>query len=76
VSKEAEFDSESLCFHELPERRFERNDTEVKHRDLQGDFQQSQPSGRNSTVSIKFLSLNVTEVSFFYQRVYLYNYRI
>jgi hypothetical protein len=31
VSKKAELDSESLCFHEFPERRFERNEAEVKH---------------------------------------------
>jgi hypothetical protein len=31
VSKKAEFDSECLCF---PERRFERNEADVKHRDL------------------------------------------
>jgi hypothetical protein len=29
VSKKAELDSESLCFHEFPERRFERNEAEV-----------------------------------------------
>jgi hypothetical protein len=44
VSKKAEFDSECLCFHEVPERRFERNEAEVKHKDLRGDFQQSQPT--------------------------------
>jgi hypothetical protein len=29
---------------EFPERRFERNEAEVKHRDLQGDFQKPQPT--------------------------------
>jgi hypothetical protein len=32
VSKEAELDSECLCFHEFPERRFERNEA-VHHRE-------------------------------------------
>jgi hypothetical protein len=37
--------TECLCFHKFPERRFERNEAEVKHRDLRGDFlQQSQPT--------------------------------
>jgi hypothetical protein len=31
VSKKAEFDSECLCFHELPERRFERNEAVHHH---------------------------------------------
>jgi hypothetical protein len=39
VSKKAELDSECLCFHGFPERGFQRpNETEVKHRDLRGDF--------------------------------------
>jgi hypothetical protein len=42
VSKKAELDSECPCFHQFPERRFERNEGKVKHSDLQGDFQQSQ----------------------------------
>jgi hypothetical protein len=33
-----------LMSHEFPERRFERNEAEVKHWDLQEDFQQSQPN--------------------------------
>jgi hypothetical protein len=44
VSKKAELDSECLCFHEFLERRFERNEAKIKHRDLRGDFQQSQPT--------------------------------
>jgi hypothetical protein len=28
---------QNVCFHEFPERRFERIEAEVKHRDLRGD---------------------------------------
>jgi hypothetical protein len=44
VSKKAELDSKCLCFHKFPERLFERNEAEIKHRDLRGEFQQSQPT--------------------------------
>jgi hypothetical protein len=44
MSKIVEVDSECPCFHEFPERRFDRNEAEVKHRNLRGDFQQSQPT--------------------------------
>jgi hypothetical protein len=37
-----ELDSECLCFHKFTEPRFEGNEAEVKHRNLRGDFQQSQ----------------------------------
>jgi hypothetical protein len=44
ISKKAELDLECLCFHEFPEWRFECKEAEVKHWDLRGDFQQSQPT--------------------------------
>jgi hypothetical protein len=41
VSQKAELDLKCHCFHKFPKRH---NEAEVKHRDLRGDFQQSQPT--------------------------------
>jgi hypothetical protein len=48
VSQKAELDSKCHCFHKFPKRH---NEAEVKHRDLQGDFQQSQPTLKVTWIS-------------------------